>query len=98
MYATRFALIKKRKKVVHGLLKVVYLPIYQIIKYMNNFESNYGKISEILKTITKKEQFLQQKKFLFEKTKRIIKHILLFFRNKKKTNRNAIFSTLRPIL
>ena len=35
---------------------------YQAIKYMNNFKANYNKILEVLKSITEKEQFLNQKR------------------------------------
>ena len=42
--------------------KVVQMPkkayIYQTIKYMNNFQANYNKILEVLRSITEKEQFL----------------------------------------
>ena len=35
---------------------------YQAIRYMNNFKANYNKILEVLKSITEKEQFLNQKR------------------------------------
>lgn len=33
-----------------------------MVKYMNNFQANYNKILEVLKSITEKEQFLKQKR------------------------------------
>jgi len=40
--------------------KVVYSIDFQTFKYTNNFQSNYDKILEILKTITEKENFSHQ--------------------------------------
>ena len=47
------------KKVVHWLIKAIYLFEYQTIKYTNNFKANWNKILEVLKSITEKEQFLK---------------------------------------